>query len=332
MSSEHGTGGASGARGAWQFRHAGARAQRSSCTLGSASGGWVSDCAAAGGAGQRGELFQRQDLARDDAAAAGAGDRQLPGAARGRPGRPPGARHRPLPRAASCSKRTAGPKSIWSSSFTAARRSTCRPRRSSWCRSTSAAARAGPVAGEHRRQGLGAAEGGGRGGGHRPGRRHARAAGRARRRGRASPFRADTDWQREFDASFPYQETPDQLTAIDAIKRDMQQPRPMDRLLCGDVGFGKTELAMRAAFKAVDAGYQVAVLVPTTILAEQHLPHVSRRGWRSFRSRSPRCRGSARAKEQREIVDGLADGHGRHRDRHASAGAAGRARFTTWAW
>ena len=83
-------------------------------------------------------------------------------------------------------------------------------------------------------------------------------------------FPADTDWQQEFDASFPYQETDDQLTTIEAIKHDMRQPRPMDRLLCGDVGYGKTEVAMRAAFKAVDAGYQVAVLVPTTILAEQH--------------------------------------------------------------
>jgi transcription-repair coupling factor (superfamily II helicase) len=84
-------------------------------------------------------------------------------------------------------------------------------------------------------------------------------------------FPADTDWQREFDASFLYQETDDQLTTIDAIKRDMCLPRPMDRLLCGDVGYGKTELAMRATFKAVDAGYQVAVLVPTTLLCEQHL-------------------------------------------------------------
>jgi len=89
----------------------------------------------------------------------------------------------------------------------------------------------------------------------------------------ASPgiaFQPDSQWQREFDASFPYPETPDQLAAIAAIKEDMLRPRPMDRLLCGDVGFGKTEVAMRAAFKAVDSGYQVAVLVPTTILAEQH--------------------------------------------------------------
>ena len=80
----------------------------------------------------------------------------------------------------------------------------------------------------------------------------------------------DSHWMAEFEASFPYQETPDQLSAIDALKRDMAQTRPMDRLICGDVGYGKTEVAMRAAFKAVDAGKQVALLVPTTILAEQH--------------------------------------------------------------
>jgi transcription-repair coupling factor (superfamily II helicase) len=93
-------------------------------------------------------------------------------------------------------------------------------------------------------------------------------AARASRPGIAFPH--DTEWQREFDASFPYQETNDQLITIESIKDDMCRARPMDRLLCGDVGYGKTEVAMRAAFKAVDAGYQVAVLVPTTVLAEQH--------------------------------------------------------------
>jgi len=83
-------------------------------------------------------------------------------------------------------------------------------------------------------------------------------------------FDPDSQWQREFDASFPYAETEDQIQAIAEIKRDMEVARPMDRLLCGDVGFGKTEVAMRSAFKAVESGYQVAVLVPTTILAEQH--------------------------------------------------------------
>ena len=80
----------------------------------------------------------------------------------------------------------------------------------------------------------------------------------------------DSHWMAEFEAAFPYEETPDQLTAIEAIKHDMAQQKPMDRLICGDVGYGKTEIAIRAAFKAVDAGKQVAVLVPTTILAEQH--------------------------------------------------------------
>jgi transcription-repair coupling factor (superfamily II helicase) len=84
-------------------------------------------------------------------------------------------------------------------------------------------------------------------------------------------FTVNTEWQHEFDAAFAYQETPDQLSTMEAIQRDMSEPRPMDRLLCGDVGYGKTEVAMRAAFKAVDSGYQVAVLVPTTVLAEQHL-------------------------------------------------------------
>jgi len=83
-------------------------------------------------------------------------------------------------------------------------------------------------------------------------------------------YPADTTWQREFEAEFPYEETEDQLTTIDAIKRDMHDTRPMDRLICGDVGFGKTELAIRATFKAAEFGRQVAVLVPTTVLAEQH--------------------------------------------------------------
>ncbi|MEM9661745.1 MAG: transcription-repair coupling factor [Planctomycetota bacterium] len=80
----------------------------------------------------------------------------------------------------------------------------------------------------------------------------------------------DTQWQHEFEAEFPYQETDDQLAGLAAIKKDMTSERPMDRLICGDVGFGKTELAIRAAFKACEFGKQVAVLVPTTVLAEQH--------------------------------------------------------------
>ena len=83
-------------------------------------------------------------------------------------------------------------------------------------------------------------------------------------------FSPDSDWQKELEASFPYIETPDQLAAIQEVKADMESERPMDRLLCGDVGYGKTEVALRAAFKAVADGKQVAVLVPTTVLAQQH--------------------------------------------------------------
>ena len=84
-------------------------------------------------------------------------------------------------------------------------------------------------------------------------------------------FGPDTTWQKEFEASFPFTETPDQLRAIGEAKADMERTQPMDRLICGDVGFGKTEVAIRAAFKAVQDGRQVAILVPTTILAQQHL-------------------------------------------------------------
>jgi transcription-repair coupling factor (superfamily II helicase) len=83
-------------------------------------------------------------------------------------------------------------------------------------------------------------------------------------------FGPDTPWQHEMEEAFPYRETPDQERAINEVKADMEAPHPMDRLVCGDVGFGKTEVAIRAAFKAVQDGYQVAVLVPTTLLAQQH--------------------------------------------------------------
>ncbi|MBN1879245.1 transcription-repair coupling factor [bacterium] len=90
-------------------------------------------------------------------------------------------------------------------------------------------------------------------------------------------FPSDDNWQREFELGFDYEETPDQLKAINDVKSDMETPRPMDRIVCGDVGYGKTEVALRAAFKAAIAGKQVAVLVPTTILAQQH--------FRSFQKR-----------------------------------------------
>jgi transcription-repair coupling factor (superfamily II helicase) len=90
-------------------------------------------------------------------------------------------------------------------------------------------------------------------------------------------FSLDTPWQREFEAAFIYDETPDQLTSIEEVKADMESKKPMDRLICGDVGYGKTEVAIRAAFKAVMDGFQVAVLCPTTVLTEQH--------WNTFRER-----------------------------------------------
>ena len=91
-----------------------------------------------------------------------------------------------------------------------------------------------------------------------------------RKRRAGYDFPVDTDWQREFEDAFPYAETPDQRDAIEFVKADMESPRPMDRLICGDVGYGKTEVALRAAFKSVQDGKQVMLLVPTTILAQQH--------------------------------------------------------------
>jgi transcription-repair coupling factor (superfamily II helicase) len=128
-----------------------------------------------------------------------------------------------------------------------------------------------------------------------------------RRRRAGHAFAADSDWQREFEERFPFTETADQREAIELVKADMEAPRPMDRLVCGDVGYGKTEVALRAAFKAAAEGKQVMMLVPTTILAQQHygtfaerladypftLEHVSR-----FRS----------AAEQRAAIAGFADG------------------------
>jgi len=128
-----------------------------------------------------------------------------------------------------------------------------------------------------------------------------------RRRRAGHAFEPDSDWQREFEERFPFTETPDQRDAIELVKADMEAPRPMDRLICGDVGYGKTEVALRAAFKAANDGKQVLMLVPTTILAQQHygtfterladypftLEHVSR-----FRT----------AAEQRAAISGFAQG------------------------
>lgn len=120
-------------------------------------------------------------------------------------------------------------------------------------------------------------------------------------------FDMDNEWQRQFDASFPYMETPDQLTAIDALKIDMESTRPMDRLICGDVGYGKTEVAMRAAFKAVISGHQVAVLVPTTVLAEQHY-HNFRERMAEFPVEIGKLSRFATKAEQRKTVQGLKKG------------------------
>jgi transcription-repair coupling factor (superfamily II helicase) len=98
-----------------------------------------------------------------------------------------------------------------------------------------------------------------------------------RRRRVGHAFAEDSDWLREFEAAFPWQETPDQRDAIEIVKADMERPQPMDRLICGDVGYGKTEVALRAAFKAANDGKQVLVLAPTTILAQQHFGTFSER-------------------------------------------------------
>ncbi|OAT80790.1 transcription-repair coupling factor [Desulfotomaculum copahuensis] len=120
-------------------------------------------------------------------------------------------------------------------------------------------------------------------------------------------FGPDTVWQQDFEAAFPYQETPDQLTAVAEVKADMERPRPMDRLLCGDVGYGKTEVALRAAFKAVMDGKQVAVLVPTTILAQQHYNTFRERftGYPVTIETLSRFRTPG---EQRRVLAGLASG------------------------
>ena len=115
-------------------------------------------------------------------------------------------------------------------------------------------------------------------------------------------FSPDTPWQLEFENAFPFEETPDQLKAIEDVKRDMESPRPMDRLICGDVGFGKTEVAMRAAFKAVMDGKQVAVLTPTTLLAHQHYETFTER-FKDFPVRIEVLTRFVPKKEQKRIVE-----------------------------
>jgi transcription-repair coupling factor (superfamily II helicase) len=128
---------------------------------------------------------------------------------------------------------------------------------------------------------------------------------RATVEGRA--FEEDTVWQREMEAAFPFEETRDQLAAISSVKSDMEAPAPMDRLVCGDVGYGKTEVAIRAVFKAVQSGAQVMVLCPTTILAQQHFTTFSER----FAPYPVRVEVLSRFRtkaQQREALEGLAEG------------------------
>ncbi len=120
-------------------------------------------------------------------------------------------------------------------------------------------------------------------------------------------FGPDTPWQRELEDAFPYVETPDQLGAIDEVKQDMEKTIPMDRLICGDVGYGKTEIAVRAAFKAVQDGKQVAVLVPTTLLVNQHLSTFTER-YASFPVTVAALSRFQSAKEAEQIKARLADG------------------------
>jgi transcription-repair coupling factor (superfamily II helicase) len=120
-------------------------------------------------------------------------------------------------------------------------------------------------------------------------------------------FSADTTWQRELEESFPYTETPDQARSIEEVRADMLRRRPMDRLVVGDVGYGKTEVALRAAFKAVQDGKQVAVLVPTTVLAQQHLGTFVRR-LAAFPLRVAMLSRFVGKREQERIVEAVADG------------------------
>jgi transcription-repair coupling factor (superfamily II helicase) len=121
------------------------------------------------------------------------------------------------------------------------------------------------------------------------------------------PFSPDTPWQREFEAAFRFEETPDQLRAIEDVKADMERDRPMDRLVAGDVGYGKTEVALRAAFKAVADGRQVAILVPTTVLAQQHFHTFSDR-FGAFPARVELLSRFRSPKEQKAVVEAIRTG------------------------
>lgn len=129
----------------------------------------------------------------------------------------------------------------------------------------------------------------------------------AREHSEGISFPKDNHWQSLFEESFPYEETPDQLSAIEDVKKDMERAKPMDRLLCGDVGFGKTEVAMRAAFKAVMSSYQVAIVVPTTVLAQQHFHSFSQR-MSDFPIKIATLSRFISKKEQKQVLKEMAEG------------------------
>ena len=136
---------------------------------------------------------------------------------------------------------------------------------------------------------------------------HVVAVHRARAAAQGHAFAPDTPWQREIEESFPYEETADQLAAIEDVKRDMESPLPMDRLIFGDVGFGKTEVALRAAFKAVADGYQVAMLCPTTLLVQQHFQTFSER-FAAYPLRVEMLSRFLTAAQARRVLEGLRTG------------------------
>ncbi|MDX6293124.1 MAG: hypothetical protein QOH50_2199 [Kribbellaceae bacterium] len=129
----------------------------------------------------------------------------------------------------------------------------------------------------------------------------------ARQATKGHAFAVDTPWQRELEDAFPFVETPDQLATIDDVKRDMERVMPMDRVVCGDVGYGKTEIAVRAAFKAVQDGKQVAILVPTTLLVQQHFATFSER-YAAFPVNVAPLSRFQTDKESKATIDGIADG------------------------
>jgi transcription-repair coupling factor (superfamily II helicase) len=129
----------------------------------------------------------------------------------------------------------------------------------------------------------------------------------ARQASKGYAFAADTPWQRELEDAFPYVETPDQQSCIDEVKADMERTVPMDRLICGDVGYGKTEIAVRAAFKAVQDGKQVAVLVPTTLLVQQHLSTFAER-YAAFPIKVAALSRFSTDKDAKSALEGVADG------------------------